>query len=214
MSVDVRLPSGPAEVGEPPPRRFRRYLVGGTALILVGVVAGVLTWGLNYQPISSGFLSGVQAPQAEVKLVSNSYGDEYVVKRPQPGSTISLSFGLIVPPDARFAVTLDSVGSPFNLRGEQGMVGWVEQVSVHYRVNGRGPTQTLVNEPLQFEPGTALYMTIDLLVPDCPPSQSDGRYLADTVPVTYSAFGVPHEVALPLGYKVALEQAPQCPARG
>ena len=67
MSVDVQLPVEQLVAVESPPRRRWRVVMGALALAIVGVLVGGLVWGLNYQPLSSGFLGGVEAPAAEVQ---------------------------------------------------------------------------------------------------------------------------------------------------
>lgn len=178
-------------------------------VVLLAVAAVAVIWAWSYQPLTSVTIGGVEAPGATVRAASNSYGTEYWVSEPEPGSVVTLNTSFEMPEDVRFPVTVKEVKSPFPVVGE-GQVAQVESVAVSYRVNAQGSWTPLSDGPVALESGEFLMLRVELVIPDCPPMDDGAMVGTDTLPVTYSALGITHEADLPIGYKVNLRNAPQC----
>jgi hypothetical protein len=209
--VTIELEPDAGEAGATPPEkggsRVRFLLLTVVALLVVTAVAAAWAW--NYQPLTPVTIGGVEAPDATVRAASNSYGTEYWISEPAPGSVVTLNVSFEMPDDVRFPVTIDDVKSPFPVVGE-GQVAQVESVAVSYRVNAQGAWTPLTDGPVSLESGEFLMLRVELVIPDCPPMDDGAMVGTDSLPVTYSALGITHETDLPMGYKVNLRNAPQC----
>jgi len=188
------------------------------AVAAVGLVA-LLGWAWNYQPLTSGTMTGVFGGSgAEVREITNSFGTEYRVVRAERGSTVKVIMSLDFDGDGPAGVTVNSVGSPVPITGGD-MVGFADSFETSSRLMEPPPvdhqTEDLATGPVDLEPGDVLQVTITLTLPMCSRDWTRGGLTSfgDVVPVDYSAFGVSHTTDIPLGYALTFGHTPNCPAR-
>jgi hypothetical protein len=89
-------------------------------LLLAALMAGA--WLSNYQPVRSGQVAGVDAPDVERR--DNVLGTEYHVIEPGPGDAIT--FWMSLRNDGPLGITVVGVEQPFNSDGVVDFSGYAE----------------------------------------------------------------------------------------
>jgi hypothetical protein len=186
-----------APVAEPQPRKWRRWLVIGVAVLIVAVVGAAISWVSyvhTYQPLSDD--GGLFGPATRsIKPVTDGISDTNWILVGPAGTSGTVDY--TVTNEGRFAVKLLGLD-----RSQSNYVTGLRWAPVNGpNGGGNGYEPGLVSEsralPVTVNPHTAVLVQVTVTQPRC--GGNSGRDFGfDGVPIRWSALGVHHTWFMPL----------------
>jgi hypothetical protein len=193
LALEADAPSA-----EPQPRKRRRWLVVGVAVLVVAVVGAAVGWVTyihSYQPLSDD--GGLFGPATRtIRPVTDGISDTNWLLVGPAGTKGTVDY--TVSNDGRFAVTILGLD-----QSEGGSVTGLRWAPVNGpNDGGDGYEPGLLSEsrpfPVTVRPHDAVLLQVTVTQPRCGRANSGRDYEFSAIPIRWSALGVHHSWAMPV----------------